>query len=105
MNKKDLPCSQLFSSLRSNLDAISETLLNVPGDEHENALQDLEKNELEYKTREEDLANLQQVFDAKMAEVESKSKLTEISNTKIKPKFKPRDLRIPKWDGDVVNFN
>ena len=32
-----------LSSLRSNLDAISETLLNVPEDEHENALQDLEK--------------------------------------------------------------
>ena len=27
-----------LSSLRSNLDAISETSLNVPGDEHENAL-------------------------------------------------------------------
>ena len=94
-----------LSSLRSNLDAISETLLNVPGDEHENALQDLEKNELEYETREDDLANLQQIFDARMAEAESKSKPTEISNTKTKPKFKPRDLRIPKWDGDVVNFN
>ena len=62
------------------------------------------KNELEYETREDDLANLQQVFDARMAEAESKSELTEISNIKIKPKFKPRDLRIPKWDGDVVNF-
>ena len=77
----------------------------MPGDEHENALQDLGKNELEYETREDDLANLQQVFDARMAEAESKSKPTEISSTKTKPKFKPRDLRIPKWDGDVVNFN
>ena len=76
----------------------------MPGDEHENALQDLEKNELEYETREDDLSNLQ-VFDARKAEAESKSKLIEISNTKTKPKFKPRDLRIPKWDGDVVNFN
>ena len=94
-----------LSSLRSTLDAISETLLNVPGDEHEIALQDLEKNELEYETREDDLANLQQVFDARMALAESKSKPTEISSTKTKPKFKPRDLRIPKWDGNVVNFN
>ena len=69
------------------IDAISETLLNVPEDEHENAFQYLEKNELEYETREDDLANLQQVFDARMAEAESKSKLTEISNIKIKPKF------------------
>ena len=38
-----------LSSLRSNLDAISETLLNVPGDEHENALQDLEKMSLNMK--------------------------------------------------------
>ena len=63
------------------------------------------KNELEYETREDDFANLQQVFDARMAEAESKFKSTEISSTKTKPKFKPRDLRIPKWDGDVVSFN
>ena len=38
-----------LSSLRSNLDAISETLLNVPGDEHEKALQDLKKMSLNMK--------------------------------------------------------
>ena len=56
--QKRSPLQSILSSLRCNLDAISETLLNVTKDQHENALKDLEQNELECEARKDDFANL-----------------------------------------------
>ena len=91
--------------------SMSDLLIDLPENDYEEAASDLQSNEEELETRENEAANLKCEFNELISRLQKESSklskevtVTE-SSSDVKPKFKPKDLRIPKWDGNVVNFN
>ena len=91
--------------------SMSDLLIDLPDNKYDEATSDLQSNEQEVETRENQAADLKCEFDELISRLRSESSnvskevtATETSS-QVRPKFKPKDLHIPKWDGNVVNFN
>ena len=97
--------SKTLQNLRDNSELIQEEILQIPVNEYENAVNDIEQNEIDLEKKEDAAAKLEYQFDSLLAQLEDQKAKLETTPKVIIPKFKPKDLTIPKWDGDLINFN
>ena len=107
-NKRLLLQSNL-TCLREVLKSMSEALVDLTFDSktaYEDALKDIDENELALENKENAAAKLKQTFDTIDFNSKPSRSVEETMsvNSQSKPKFKPKDLSIPKWDGNAINF-
>ena len=107
-NKRLLLQSNL-TCLREVLKSMSEALVDLAFDSetaYEDALKDIDENELALENKENAAAKLKQTFDTIDFNSKPSRSVEETMsvNSQSKPKFKPKDLSIPKWDGNAINF-
>ena len=111
LNTKEPTFNPLFKNLKDNIKLISDLLLDIPDEtEYENAAKDVENIELDLEEKENEAAKFKNMFDVLSTHLQAKAKKeTSIANAKRqpdpKPKFKPKDICIPSWEGDLINFN
>ena len=88
---------------------MTELCFNLPENEFDEAEKDIEVNELALENCEAQAIDITCEFDATVL---NREKLAANVHMKAappipesKPKFKPRDLSVPKWNGDLVTLN
>ena len=78
--------------------------MKLPENKFEEAMKDLETNENDFEQK-EDASNLKCAFDLAFLKIIDKKKANKSIEFQTKPKFKPRDLTVSKWNGEIVNYN
>ena len=78
--------------------------MKLPENEFEEAMKDLETNENDFEQK-EDASNLKCAFDLAFLKIIDEKETNKSIEFETKPKFKPRDLTVPKWNGEIVNYN
>ena len=96
---------QTLKNLRDNSESVQKEILEISDTEYEKAVNDLEQNEIDLEEKEEAAAKLKCEFDSLLARSKNQKPIVEATPKVTKPKFKPKDLTIPRWDGDLINFN
>ena len=92
-------------SLRENLKSISDQIMKLPENEFEEAMKDLETNENDFEQKEENASNLKCAFNLTFLKIIVEKEPNKSIESETKRKFKPRDFTIPKWNGEIVNYN
>ena len=96
---------QTLKNLRDNSESVQKEILEISDTEYEKAVNDLEQNEIDLEEKEEAAAKLKCEFDSLLARSKNQKPIVEATPKVTKPKFEPKDLTIPRWDGDLINFN
>ena len=100
---KRMSCQDTLKNLKCNLQLISDLHVKLPADNFDEAIADLEANEIFVEDKENKAADLKCIFDEMaIPKTEKESKLKEPI---CKPKFKPKNLCAPKWDGEITSLN
>ena len=73
--------------------------MKLPENEFEGAMKDLETNENDFEQK-EDASNLKCAFDLALL-ISNKKEANKSIEFETKPKFKPQDLTVPKWNGEI----
>ena len=93
---------QTLNDLRSTLKQMSKLTLELPKEFYEEIKNDAEKNDEALENFEDQAVDLKCEFDIALSKRNNLSANTkEIS----KPKFKPKDLAPPKWNGNLITYN
>ena len=99
--EKRVSLKATFQNLRENLNALSAILIDLPNEQFETASEDLQANELDFEQKEEHASRVKLEFDKLL---ENKRGPSVATLPVVKPKFKPKDLTTPKWDGNIINY-
>ena len=106
MKIKDCLCKLCLKNFRENLKSTSDLHIKLPKDKFDEAAADLQTNELYLEEKENNAADFKCAFDDMLtSKNESKLRNSEALNCDYKPKFKPKSLCAPKWDGDITTLS
>ena len=99
---------QTLTDFRTVLNSMTELCYKLPEEEFDAVEKDLQDNEVALENDEALAIQIICEFDSTLlkrellsAKVTAPAPKPEVS----KPKFKPRDLTVPKWNGDLVTLN
>ena len=103
---KRLSLQATLKNFRENLKLTSDLHIKLPDDKFDEAAADLETNELYLEEKENNAADLKCAFDDMLTpKIENELRNSEILDCNYKPKFKPKSLCAPKWDGDIATVS
>ena len=91
-----------LNDLRSTLKLMSELTFELPKEIYEEIKIDVEKNEEALENFEVQAVDLKCEFDIALSKRNNLFPNTKEIN---KPKFKPKDLAPPKWNGNLITYN
>ena len=104
-----LSLQQTLEEFRTILKTINELCFNLPDNEFDQAAKDIETNKLALESCKAQPIEIKCEFDASVL---NRKKLTTsvdaiaaLLNPQSRSKFKPKDLSVPKWNGDLVILN
>ena len=96
---------ETLNSLRENLNLIINLSLDLNKELYEEVAKDIEANEEIIEGFEVRAIELKCEFDLNYEKsIHLKAELS-FKESAARPKFKPRDLKAPEWNGDVVTLN
>ena len=95
---KRLSLKSAFDNLRKNLKLLSNAQLELTNEKFDEAIKDLDEKETI-------AADIKCEFDKLFLSHTKSSELDKKKCNVDEPRFKPRDLCLLKWDGDIITFN
>ena len=98
----DASLQVILNDLRSTLKLMSELTFELPKEFYEEIKIDIEKNEEALENFEVQAVDLKCEFDIALSKRNNLFPNTKEIN---KPKFKPKDLAPPKWNGNLITYN
>ena len=103
---KRLSLQATLKNFRENLKLTSDLHIKLPEDKFDETAADLETNELYLEEKENNAADLKCAFDDKLTpKIENELRNSKALDCNYKPKFKPKSLCAPKWDGDITTLS
>ena len=104
--QSNLSLQQTLNDFRTTLKLVTELCFNLPENELDKAEKDVEANELALENCEAQAIEMKCEFDATILNCEKLAANVDTNAAppipESKPKFKPRDLLVPKWNGDLA---
>ena len=97
----DVSLQQTLNDLGSNLKLMSELTFELAKEIYEEVKTDVEKNEEALENLKVQAVDLKCEFDINLSKRNNLFLNTKEMN---KPKFKPRDLAPPKWNGNLITY-